>query len=120
MVTKGLDFDGVSVVGVLSADMLVNYPDFRSSERANNDTQADSDGDDMSTKRRKLCTWARAHTVCSAPLLGSASPSVETYHKALAGRYGLVELTERFGGVRLPEVYTTTCAPNTLCNRPVS
>lgn len=37
-------------------------------------------------------------------LLGSASPSVETYHKALAGRYGLVELTERFGGVRLPEV----------------
>ena len=24
----------------------------------NNDTQADSDGDDMSTKRRKLCTWA--------------------------------------------------------------
>jgi len=36
MVTKGLDFDGVSVVGVLSADMLVNYPDFRSSERAFN------------------------------------------------------------------------------------
>lgn len=37
-------------------------------------------------------------------LLGSASPSVETYYKAQTGRYGLVELTERFGGVGLPEI----------------
>lgn len=37
-------------------------------------------------------------------LLGSASPSVETYYKAQNGRYGLVELTERFGGVSLPEI----------------
>lgn len=36
MVTKGLDFDAVSVVAVLSADMLIHYPDFRSSERAFN------------------------------------------------------------------------------------
>lgn len=36
MVTKGLDFGGVQVVGVLNADMLINYPDFRSSERAFN------------------------------------------------------------------------------------
>jgi primosomal protein N' (replication factor Y) len=36
MVTKGLDFDGVNVVGILSADALINYPDFRSSERAFN------------------------------------------------------------------------------------
>ena len=28
MVTKGLDFDHVSVVGILSADTLLNYPDF--------------------------------------------------------------------------------------------
>ena len=34
MVTKGLDFDGVSTVAVLSADSLSNMPDFRSSERA--------------------------------------------------------------------------------------
>ncbi len=34
MVTKGLDFDRVSVVGVLSADNLISYPDFRSFERA--------------------------------------------------------------------------------------
>lgn len=34
MVTKGLDFDHVGLVGILSADQLLNYPDFRSYERA--------------------------------------------------------------------------------------
>lgn len=34
MVTKGLDFDNVSVVGILNADGLMNYPDFRAYERA--------------------------------------------------------------------------------------
>jgi len=34
MVTKGLDFAGVSLVGILNADALLWYPDFRSTERA--------------------------------------------------------------------------------------
>ncbi len=34
MVTKGLDFDHVGLVGVLSADQLLHFPDFRASERA--------------------------------------------------------------------------------------
>lgn len=34
MVTKGLDFEHVSVVGILSADTMLNQPDFRSYERA--------------------------------------------------------------------------------------
>ena len=34
MVSKGLDFDHVSVVGILNADTMLNYPDFRSHERA--------------------------------------------------------------------------------------
>ncbi len=34
MVTKGLDFDHVSLVGILDADMLLNRPDFRAYERA--------------------------------------------------------------------------------------
>ncbi|MCB9185498.1 MAG: primosomal protein N' [Flavobacteriales bacterium] len=34
MVTKGLDFDHVGLVGILNADQLLNYPDFRSFERA--------------------------------------------------------------------------------------
>ena len=37
-------------------------------------------------------------------LLGSATPSVETYYKAVSGKYGLVTLTERFSGATLPEV----------------
>lgn len=33
MVSKGLDFDKVSVVGILQADSMMSYPDFRSTER---------------------------------------------------------------------------------------
>jgi primosomal protein N' (replication factor Y) len=34
MVTKGLDFDRVSTVGILSADSMLSFPDFRAHERA--------------------------------------------------------------------------------------
>lgn len=34
MVSKGLDFDNVAVVGIINADTLLNYPDFRATERA--------------------------------------------------------------------------------------
>ena len=34
MVSKGLDFDNVAVVGIINADTLMNYPDFRATERA--------------------------------------------------------------------------------------
>ena len=34
MVTKGLDFDNVSTVGIINADKLLNFPDFRSFERS--------------------------------------------------------------------------------------
>ena len=34
MVTKGLDFDNVGLVGVLSADQMLHFPDFRATERA--------------------------------------------------------------------------------------
>jgi primosomal protein N' (replication factor Y) (superfamily II helicase) len=37
-------------------------------------------------------------------LLGSATPSVESYHHATQGRYGLVTLTGRFGEAQLPEI----------------
>lgn len=36
MVSKGLDFEKVKTVGVINADTLLNYPDFRSNERAFN------------------------------------------------------------------------------------
>lgn len=37
-------------------------------------------------------------------LLGSATPAIESYFNAKEGRYGLVELHERFGGVQMPEI----------------
>lgn len=37
-------------------------------------------------------------------LLGSATPSFESYQNALTGKYGLVELTSRYGGVQMPQV----------------
>lgn len=37
-------------------------------------------------------------------LLGTATPSVETYQNARRGKYGLVTLEERFGGVQMPEI----------------
>ncbi|MEQ9230143.1 MAG: DEAD/DEAH box helicase, partial [Cyclobacteriaceae bacterium] len=40
----------------------------------------------------------------SKTLLGTATPSIETFHKALDGKFGLVELDTRFGEVQLPKV----------------
>jgi primosomal protein N' (replication factor Y) (superfamily II helicase) len=37
-------------------------------------------------------------------ILGSASPSVESYNNAVNGKYGLTELKERFGLIRLPGI----------------
>lgn len=37
-------------------------------------------------------------------LLGSATPSIETYYKALSGKYGLTRLDERYGDSTLPDV----------------
>ena len=34
MVTKGLDFDNVALVGILNADSMLHFPDFRAYERA--------------------------------------------------------------------------------------
>ena len=37
-------------------------------------------------------------------LLGTATPSLETYHNAKTGKYGLVELFQRYKGIELPEI----------------
>jgi primosomal protein N' (replication factor Y) len=37
-------------------------------------------------------------------VLGSATPSLESYYNAIKGKYGLVELMERYGDVQLPSV----------------
>jgi primosomal protein N' (replication factor Y) len=46
-----------------------------------------------------LAAFHKAKTI-----MGSASPSIESYNNALSGKYGLAELKERFGAVRLPVI----------------
>jgi len=45
-----------------------------------------------------------AHSHQAKTLLGSATPSFESYFNAKLGKYGLVELTERYKGVQLPDI----------------
>ncbi|WP_417362193.1 replication restart helicase PriA [Galbibacter sp.] len=40
-------------------------------------------------------------------LLGTATPSVETYHNAQNGKYGLVEINRRYAGVLMPDIELT-------------
>ncbi|MFB0909790.1 MAG: primosomal protein N', partial [Flavobacterium sp.] len=37
-------------------------------------------------------------------LLGSATPSIETYFNGMSGKYGLVEIKERYGNVMMPDI----------------
>jgi primosomal protein N' (replication factor Y) len=46
-------------------------------------------------------------------LLGSATPSFESYYNARMQKYGLAELTERFGGVKLPEIEVVSITEET-------
>ncbi len=45
-----------------------------------------------------------AHTHHAKIILGSATPSIESFHLAHSGKYGLVELHKRYGDAKLPEV----------------
>ena len=45
-----------------------------------------------------------AHWYGATVLLGTATPSIESYYNALTGKYGLVEMKERFQGLLLPQI----------------
>ena len=45
-----------------------------------------------------------AHWYGAKVLLGTATPSVESYYNALTGKYGLVEMKERYKGLQLPQI----------------
>jgi len=45
-----------------------------------------------------------AHFHHAKTLLGSATPSVETYYNALSGKFGMAELNKRYGDMLLPEI----------------
>jgi primosomal protein N' (replication factor Y) len=46
-------------------------------------------------------------------LLGSATPSFESYYNTQTDKYGLVEMTERFGGVQLPQIEVVSITQET-------
>ncbi len=52
---------------------------------------------------RDAAIWL-ANSFGAKVLLGSATPSVESYFNARSGKFGLVELSKRYGGMLLPEV----------------
>jgi primosomal protein N' (replication factor Y) len=45
-----------------------------------------------------------AHKQKAKVLLGSATPSIESYYNAQTGRYGLVKMLQRFGNAQLPDI----------------
>ena len=45
-----------------------------------------------------------AQMVGAKTLLGTATPSLETYHNAKTGKFGIVELFQRYQGIELPEI----------------
>lgn len=51
-----------------------------------------------------------AHLQRAKVLLGSATPSLESYYNAKANKYGLVELKERFGDSQLPDIQVVNVA----------
>ncbi len=65
MVTKGLDFDNVSLVGVLNADSMLHFPDFRSFERSYQMMAQVSGRAGRNTKRGKVViqTYTPGHPV---------------------------------------------------------
>lgn len=52
---------------------------------------------------RDAAIWL-ANSFGAKVLLGSATPSVESYFNARSGKFGLVELSKRYGGMQLPEI----------------
>ncbi|MES2588201.1 MAG: primosomal protein N' [Bacteroidota bacterium] len=50
------------------------------------------------------CAFVLAKSFNAKVLLGSATPSIESYFNAKSGKFSLVEISERFGGIQLPEI----------------
>lgn len=57
-----------------------------------------------------LCQQPPPNSQQPRVLLGTATPSLESYHNAKTGKYGLVELKERYQGIELPEIQVVDIA----------
>jgi primosomal protein N' (replication factor Y) len=61
-----------------------------------------------------------AHSHGAKVILGSATPSIESYYNTEIGKYGLVTLEERFGGVQLPVQEVVSISEETKRKKMVS
>jgi len=66
------------------------------------------------------CAVYLAHLHHAKVILGSATPSIESYYNALTEKYGLVTLTDRFSGVELPNHQVVSLAEETKRKKMVS
>ena len=57
-----------------------------------------------------LAASSKAKSQQPVVVLGTATPSLESYHNAKTGKYGLVELKERYQGVEMPEIQVVDIA----------
>lgn len=57
-----------------------------------------------------LCQQPTPNSQQPRVLLGTATPSLESYHNAKTGKYGLVELKDRYQGIELPEIQVVDIA----------
>ncbi|MCS6821211.1 MAG: primosomal protein N' [Microscillaceae bacterium] len=85
MLSKGLDFDNVSLVGIFDADKMINFPDFRATERAFQIMTQVSGRAGRKDKRGKV-------------IIQTANPTQEVLHKIIQNDYEglyLMEIEER-------------------------
>ena len=62
----------------------------------------------------RSCAMLLADRHGAKTLLGSATPSLESYHHATNGKYGLVVLNERFGGIQMPQIMLVDIKDETM------
>jgi primosomal protein N' (replication factor Y) (superfamily II helicase) len=86
MVTKGLDFNNVRLVGVLSADQLLHFPDFRAAERAFQ----------LLTQVSGRAGRADKRGIVLVQVLDTAHPVIEEVKNALYKPHYQREVEERF------------------------
>ncbi len=102
MIQRRSEGEKVILVGPRSALMLP----FRDLGLIIVDEEHDPNFKQMDSPRyhaRDAAIWL-ASKVGAKVILGSATPSVESWHNAKEGKYGLVQLSERFGGAVMPDI----------------
>ena len=63
------------------------------------------------------CAIYLGMTYNAKTLLGSATPSIESYYNAISNKYGLIKLNKRYKGIELPEIFLEDLRESTIKNK---